>query len=406
MNRVSSLGLRWLTLLILALTPAVNAQNASQAKTVPATSSSTADPKKLFEAGEAALRAGKLDEAGRNFHRVLAIDPSSAGAYANLGVIEMRLKQWPQALAMLRKAEKLAPMVAGIRLNIGLVYFRQNDFLRAIEPFESVVKQDPDSYQARYLLGLCYFFNDRWSDAINALEPLWAQASNQLNYLYVLDIAAYKAKNQALEEKAAARLVQIGEGSAEFHLLMGKAHLNRGEYDEAIKELEAAAQADPRLPFVHFNLGLAYLHKQDYDRARGEFHKDIALEPDLPFAYEQLGSLEATAGNEEAAEKNYRSALKLDPKRTASLLGLAKIEEHQRHYPAALAKLDEIIQLDSSNAGARYLRGHVLVRMGRDKEGREELATATRMLNEQREARHKELEGETVPSPELAREPE
>ena len=101
----------------------------------------------------------------------------------------------------------------------------------------------PDSFQARYLLGLCYFFNDRWTDAIGMLEPLWEQASDQMNYLYVLDIAAYKAKNTALEEKAAARLVEIGEGSPEFHLLMGKAHLNRGEYDDAVKELEAAAKA-------------------------------------------------------------------------------------------------------------------------------------------------------------------
>jgi hypothetical protein len=44
--------------------------------------------------------------------------------------------------------------------------------------------------------------------------------------------------------------------------------------------------------------------------------------------------------------------------------------------------------------------------MGRDKEGRDELARATKMLNEQRSARHKELEGESVPSPELAREPD
>ncbi len=90
----------------------------------------------------------------------------------------------------------------------------------------------------------------------------------------------------------------------------------------------------------------------------------------------------------------------------SSHLGLAKIEEHEHHYAAALSELDHIIQLDSGNASARYLRGQVLVRMGRDKEGREELASATKMLNQQREARHKELEGETVPSPELAREPE
>ena len=67
-------------------------------------------------------------EAERDFRQVLAADPNAAGAYANLGVIHMRRKQWPQALAMLHKAEELAPAIAGIRLNIGLVYFRQNHF--------------------------------------------------------------------------------------------------------------------------------------------------------------------------------------------------------------------------------------------------------------------------------------
>jgi predicted Zn-dependent protease len=86
-------------------------------------------------------------------------------------------------------------------------------------------------------------------------------------------------------------------------------------------------------------------------------------------------------------------------------MGLAKIEQHQQQFAAALQDLDNAIALDSKNAAARYLRGQVLLRMGRDKEGRDELAAATKMLNEQRAARHKELEGETVPSPEVAQEP-
>jgi tetratricopeptide (TPR) repeat protein len=395
MNRVSSIRALCLVLFLPLLGGSSIAQN-----------SPARDPQKLFEAGEAALHKGSLDEAERDFRQVLALHPDIAGAYANLGVIYMRRKQWPQALQMLRKAEKLAPDVAGIRLNIGLAYFRQNDYARAIPPFESVVRQSPDSFQARYLLGLCYFLTSRWADAINTLEPLWPQASGQLNYLYVLDIAAGKVKNSALEEKAAARMIEIGEGSPEFHLLIGKAHLNRGEYDDAVKELEAAAQADSKLPFVHFNLGLVYLHQQNYDRAREEFHKDLAIEPDLEFDYEQLGGLESTAGNDDEAAKNYRTALKLDPQLVNSHMGLAKVEERQRHYAAALSELDQVIRLDSNNAGARYLRGQVLLRMGREKEGREELAAATKMLNDQREARHKELEGDPVPSPELAKEPQ
>src|ERR1700731_2029687 len=227
MKRVSSFPLILLLpiiSLLLSLSSLVSAQSTAQ--------HSGQDPQKFFEAGEAALRAGKLDEAERAFKQVLVLNLEVAGAYANLGVIHMRRKQWPQALEMLGKAEKLAPEIAGIRLNIRLVYFRQNDFARAIHPFESVVQQTPDSFQARYLLGLCYFFNDRWTDAIGTLEPLWGRASDQLNYLYVLEHAADKAKNPALEEKAAARLVEIGEGSPEFHLLMGKAHINRGEYDD------------------------------------------------------------------------------------------------------------------------------------------------------------------------------
>src|SRR6202051_5380266 len=107
MKRVSSIGVIAVTFLSL-LPSAMKAQN-----TAP-------DPHKLFGAGEAALHAGKLDEAEREFKQVLAINPEVAGAYANLGVIYMRRKQWPHALEMLRKAEHLAPQVPGVRLNIGL----------------------------------------------------------------------------------------------------------------------------------------------------------------------------------------------------------------------------------------------------------------------------------------------
>ena len=227
MIRVSSIAgmaASGLFLFVVACCPAWTQSSANSDHGAKASRSSAADdPKKLFESGEAALQAGKLDQAERDFRQVLALQPGIAGAYANLGVIAMRRKQWPQALEMLRRAEKLAPEMLGLKLNEGLVYFRQNQFGRAIAPFEAVVEKAPDSFQARYLLGLCYFFTNKWADTVSALSPLWSQASDQLNYLYVLGIAAYKEKDSALEEKALGHLVEIGENSAEFHLLMGKA---------------------------------------------------------------------------------------------------------------------------------------------------------------------------------------
>jgi len=370
----------------------------------PATQDSSPDSiRDLYAEGEQALRSGDLDRAEQAFRKVLARNSNDVGSYANLGVIYMRQKQWSRALEMLHKAEHLAPQVAGIRLNIGLAEFRQNKFREAIPPFESVIRDQPDNPQARQLLGLCYFFTDRWSDATKTLEPLWPQKSTELDYLYVLGLAAGKAGQHDLEEKALGQLVLVGQDSAEFHLFMGKAHLNRQEYDKAIAELEAAAKQNPSLPFVHFNLGLAYMHQNDYARAKAEFEKDIALEPDVAYDYEELGRAESSLQTPQNAEKNFRKAISLDPQLITSRIELAKIYQHQAKYADALAQLDAAQKIDSNNYSIHFLRGQVLVKMGRQQEGKKELATATDILNANRSQRQKELESEPVPSPELTR---
>jgi tetratricopeptide (TPR) repeat protein len=361
----------------------------------------TRDPAQLFQQGQEALNRGRLDEAERDFQQVLALNPGVGGAYANLGVVYMRRKQWAKALVALRKAERLMPQVPGVRLNIGLTFYRQNEFLKAIPPLESVVRDEPAALQPRHLLGLCYFFTERWADAANMLEPLWAQESAHLSYLYVLSIAAHRAGRKELDEKATAQLVKIGEGSPEFHLFMGKAHLNLQQYDLALADFQAAAEANPRLTFVHFNLGLAYLKKQDYEHARDEFLKDAAIEPDLAFNYDELGDVYSLMQQENEAEKSYREALRRNPRLVNSYIGLAKVYQREAKYQQALSATDSANKLDSRRTDIHYVRGQVLIHLGRKEEGKKELETSVRIDNENRAAREKEVEGGAVPSPEL-----
>jgi tetratricopeptide (TPR) repeat protein len=369
-----------------------------------ASSRATADLAQLFQAGQNALNQGQLDAAERDFKQVLAINPQVGGAYANLGVVYMRRKQWTKALETLHKAEQLMPEVAGIRLNVGLAYYRQNEFLKAIPLFESVVRDQPDAPQPRHLLGLCYFFANRWADAATTLEPLWAQESGHLSYLYVLAIAAHRAGRKELDEKATAQLVKIGDNSAEYHLFMGKAHLNLEQYDMALADFQAAAEANPKLTFVHFNLGLAYLKKQDYEHARDEFLKDAAVEPDLAFNYDELGDVYALMQQDGEAEKSYRQALQHDPRLVNSYLGLAKVYQREAKYQQALNAIDSAERLDSQRTDIHYVKGQVLLHMGRKTEGKKELETSVRIDNEHRAEREKQVESGIVPSPELLQE--
>lgn len=309
----------------------------------------------------------------------------------------MRRRQWARALEMLRKAQQLMPQVVGIRLNVGLAYYRQNEFLQAIPEFESVLRDQPDSVQARYLLGLCYFFAERWADAATTLEPLWDQESDKLPYLYVLSNAAHRAGRTGLDDRASARLIKLGDGSPEYHLFVGKYHLNLDQYDLALADFQAAAERNPQLPFVHFNLGLTYRRKQEYERARAEFLKDAAVEPDLGLNYDELGDVYWLMQDDRNAEKSYREALRRDPRLVNSMLGLAKIYHRQGKYAAALAEVEVAEKVDSARPDVHYLRGRVLLQMGRKDEAKEELAAAKRIENEHQ----KQATAEAVPSPEL-----
>jgi tetratricopeptide (TPR) repeat protein len=367
-------------------------------------STALSDPEKLFRSGQEALQANRLDEAERDFRQIVAAHPEVGGAYANLGVVYMRRKQWTKAVAMLNQAAKLMPQVSGIRLNLGLVYFRQNDFLKAIPYFESVLRDQPTASQPRHLLGLCYFFDSRWADAAATLEPLWPQKSGELSYLYVLSIAAHRAGRKDLDDRATARLVEIGQGSPEFHLFMGKAHLNSEQYDLALADFQAAAQANPHLTFVHFNLGLVYLNKQDYERARDEFLADAAIEPDLALNYDELGDVYSLLQQDKLAVQNYREALRRDPRLLNSCIGLAKAYQRESQFPQALAAIDSANQLDPNRTDIHYLRGQILLHLGRKEEGKKELAASVRIDNQRRAERQKQVETGTVPSPELLQE--
>jgi Flp pilus assembly protein TadD len=86
-------------------------------------------------------------------------------------------------------------------------------------------------------------------------------------------------------------------------------------------------------------------------------------------------------------------------------LGLAKVYQRQGQYEKALAELDAAAKLDLQSSRIHYLRGQVLLKLGRKEEARKEIDTSVQMSSARREQREKELEGGSLPSPELTQQP-
>src|SRR6266568_1665189 len=164
----------------------------------------------VCECRAAAQELSKQETRNSQATAAARVDPRAGAAYSNLGVIAMRRKQWGHAIALLQKAEKLEPKMAGIRLNIGLVEYRRGNYGAAIAPLASVVREQPDSQQARYLLGLCQVFTKHYAEAVTVLEPLWAEKSNDVLYLYAIDIAARESGQKELDEKILHQMIAAG----------------------------------------------------------------------------------------------------------------------------------------------------------------------------------------------------
>jgi tetratricopeptide (TPR) repeat protein len=292
----------------------------------------------------------------------------------------------------------------GIRLNIGLVYYRQADYPRAIAPFASVLRDQPQSTQARYLLGLCYFFTERYEDAIQTLRPMWAEQSRNLNYLYVMSMAAGKAGQKDLDEQATKQLLAVGRDSAELHLFIGKAHLAHYMYDQALAEFEQAAQIDAKQPFVHYYLGTAHQRRNEFELAKQEFLKDIAVEPDVAYNYDQLGAVCYSLDQIPEAERYFKEALRRDASLITSEYGLAKIYKDQGKYPEALKALDIVVARDPESSSVHYLRGQVLSAMGRRSEAKLAFAESLRLKKATRDELERKISGQQAPDPQLVRE--
>ncbi len=379
-------------ILILAAVPVVGA------------ATQPADARQVFEQGQQALNKDDLSAAEKAFRQVLAGDPNNVGAHGNLAVVHMRRREWKRALGELRIAERLAPGMTGIRLNIGLAYYRQSDFQHAIAPFESVLHDQPGSKQARYLLGLCYFFTDRFAEAAQTLEPLWLEQSGNLSYLYVVAIAAGKAGRLELDQKATARLMEVGKDTAELHLFLGKAHVAHAEDDQAMDEFEQAARINPKALFVHYYMGTVYRRRNDLEQAKQEFLKDVAIEPEVAYNYDQLGIVCFALNEVPEAERYFKKALSLDAGLGTSSFGLAKIYKEQGKYTEALSALGAAVAIDPQSASVHYLRGQVLYAMGRHTEARPEFDEARRLQQATRDELERKVSGQRVSDPQLTRE--
>ncbi|MDI6766404.1 MAG: tetratricopeptide repeat protein [Bacteroidota bacterium] len=121
-------------------------------------------------AGNSQMNQGDLTKATKYFRRSIDLNPSSSGAYNNLGLIFETQNQIDSAISLFHTALKLDSTYARAAKNLGDIYLRKGNTTLAIEFYQKAIRLDPGYVNALENLAIVYLTIDKKQEAIETYK--------------------------------------------------------------------------------------------------------------------------------------------------------------------------------------------------------------------------------------------
>ncbi|MEI7725574.1 MAG: tetratricopeptide repeat protein [bacterium] len=106
--------------------------------------------------GLAWFRLGDNEKALENYYKSIALNPTEAVPYANMGIIYFQKGDYPKTLELYKKALSLDPHYADAYCNLGSTYGTLGKMDSAVVNFKKAIEYDPESANAYYFLAITY----------------------------------------------------------------------------------------------------------------------------------------------------------------------------------------------------------------------------------------------------------
>jgi protein O-GlcNAc transferase len=245
----------------------------------------------------------------------------------------------------------------------------------AREALEKAVALAPSDPSARHALARAYAAEKKYQLAVRELEETLRLSPGLTAAL--VDLASIEEHSGRLD-KAGTFYRQALAAGPDPRAERGLATLlaKQGKLDEAIASLKTLAAASPGDAETRLQLGLALMQRGDCAAAVTEFETTLAARPRHLGALLNRGNCLRRLGRADEAERalaSFESVSREEAQATdRRRRGWFLLQEADRRLNAgdprgAKTALDEAVQLDPDNAGARAMRGQLLEALGDDR---------------------------------------
>jgi tetratricopeptide (TPR) repeat protein len=319
---------------------------------------------------------GRSTEAEAAWQAILKTHPDNAEAFAHLGFLESQQQHYSEAVAFYRRASALNSSMPGLRLNFGLALFKAGDLKQAARVLQPLLRtappDSPDAQRLRLLLGMAYYGAGEYAAAVPYLRDAMARDPQNLPYRLVLAHSCLWSKQYQCVLDVYHQILTLNAESAEADMLAGEAYDSMLDHADAIQQFRNAVKADPKEPGVHFGLGYLLWCQSQFDEAARQFQLESENAPDdaeslaywadsnvrlnrpdvarpivekalhlnsrqeLPWL--DLGIIDATAGHNDDALREFKTAARLAPTDVQVHWRLARLYQSRGDHALAQAE--------------------------------------------------------------------
>lgn len=280
-------------------------------------------PQTLYLEAQAAYQRQDFKAARNVAQQLLKVAPNNPNALQLAGAIEFQMRSYVQAETHLNKVLQKSPNLPLARRLLVSTYLRSGQAAKALEALQPALDDIENDSAMLALAGETYLQNgDAAKSADYFAKAAKLDPGNPAKRTSVAIAHLAQGKSDALSELEA--IAESDKGtSADLALIAG--HLRAGQYDKALKAIDALEKKQPDNPATHNLRARTLLGKKDIAGARASFEKALALNPTFFPAAASLATLDLAEKKPEEARKRFDAVLAADPRHVQALLAVAEL---------------------------------------------------------------------------------
>ncbi|HVU02548.1 MAG TPA: tetratricopeptide repeat protein [Polyangiaceae bacterium] len=241
------------------------------------------------ERGDAALGAGRWEEAVRAYTLAIRENPGAVASYVNRGHGLCHLGRWEDAVRSYREARDLDPAVRGASENLGDALLRLERWDEAIAAYAAAIVEAPESASCHVNLGHALFHSNRHAEAVESYRRGFLLRPEDPSPLH--GIADGLLRMSRWDEAASAYETALARqpGVVASQVNLGNALCQLGRFRPAVQAYLRALALDPAFPGLNDALGNAFSKLGAWQDAANAYAREIALRPGAPWPHVNLG---------------------------------------------------------------------------------------------------------------------